>query len=114
MELGPTVQCLPSDYAGRPAAERPRYLDRFLDAGKPEILFDSMLSEEGGRFHDAQTRYLILADDGRDPIDEPDDYRWIAVHQLAELLRHGQYLSVQARTLLTCLHSASGDHRDQR
>jgi oxidase EvaA len=102
VELGPTVQCTPENYAGLP---RPRYLDQVLGADPARIRFDAFLSEEGGRFFDAQNRYLVVeaADDVAEP--PPDDYRWVTLGQLSELLRHPHYLSVQARSLVACLHS---------
>lgn len=62
-----------------------------------------MLSEEGGRFYQALSRYMIVETDAEETEEHPE-FRWIAVHQLMELLRHSHYLNVQARSLVTCLH----------
>jgi len=35
----------------------------------------------------------------------PADFRWATVDQLRRLLEHGHYLTVQARSLVTCLYS---------
>jgi oxidase EvaA len=102
VELSPTVQCLPVNYRDLPAEHQPRYLHDVLGAEPGRVLFDAMLSEEGGRFYDAQNRYLIVRSDG---VEESAEYRWVAVHQLMELVRHAHYLSVQARSLIACLHS---------
>ncbi|MBQ1097257.1 NDP-hexose 2,3-dehydratase family protein [Streptomyces sp. b94] len=108
VELAPTVQCVPSNYA---QADRPpplRFLDEVLGAPPERIRFDSRLSEEGGRFHHAVNRYLIVDWPGDHRI-EDETFRWVALHQLAGLLRHGQYLNIEARSLVACLHSlASG------
>ncbi len=102
VELGPTVQVIPANYTGLP---RPRYLDYVLGADLARIRFDAFLSEEGGRFFDAQNRYLVIevADDF--PVRCPHDYHWVTLGQLGELLRYGHYLNVQARSLVACLHS---------
>lgn len=106
-ELAPTVQCTPDDFPALPSEARPLFLDEVLDAPEARIHFDTMLSEEGGRFYHAQNRYLIVeAEDGM-TCDHPD-YRWTAIHQLTGLLRHSHYLNIQARSLLACLHSLSG------
>lgn len=104
VELAPTVQCLPCNYAGLPATCQPRYLDYVLAAPPAEIRFEAMLSEEGGRFHDAQNRYLVVEAGSEFPVVTPDAYRWLTVSQLAGMLRHSHNVSVQARTLVTCLY----------
>ncbi|KPI16453.1 NDP-hexose 23-dehydratase [Actinobacteria bacterium OK074] len=114
VELGPTVQCTPRNYAHLPAADRPRFLGAVTDATPERILFDTVLSEEGGRFLHAQNRYLIVeadeADttDGAVPDEVPDEYRWLTLHQLGELLKYSHYLNVQARTLVAALRTVTG------
>jgi dTDP-4-dehydro-6-deoxy-alpha-D-glucopyranose 2,3-dehydratase len=101
-ELGPTLQLLRENYAGLP---QPRYLDYVLGADPARIRFDALLSEEGGRFYDAQNRYQVIEVEDDFPLDCPRDYRWVTLGQLSELLRHSHYLNVQARSLVACLHS---------
>ncbi|QEU97856.1 NDP-hexose 2,3-dehydratase family protein [Streptomyces kanamyceticus] len=107
-ELAPTVQCVPDTLEALPAAARPPFLDAVLRADPSDIRYDTVLSEEGGRFYHALSRYMIVETDPAG-IDHPD-YRWIAVHQLMELLPHSHYVNVQARSLVTCLHSLVGSY----
>ncbi|MCO5984492.1 NDP-hexose 2,3-dehydratase family protein [Actinoallomurus spadix] len=102
VELGPTVQAIRENYAGLP---EPRYLDYVLGADPARIRFDAYLSEEGGRFFDAQNRYVVIEVEDDFPVHCPPDYRWVTLGQLGALLRHGHYLNVQARSLVACLHS---------
>ncbi|MFE6871520.1 NDP-hexose 2,3-dehydratase family protein [Kitasatospora sp. NPDC057692] len=106
LELAPTVQCTPENYALLPAAARPALLDDVLGAPAERVLFDSVLSEEGGRFYHARNRYVVIdAGPGlRDVVPGPD-YRWIPVPELLGLIRHSHYLNIEARTLLACLQS---------
>ncbi|MFI1809226.1 NDP-hexose 2,3-dehydratase family protein [Streptomyces sp. NPDC020422] len=110
VELAPTVQCTPDSYAFLPSSARPRFLDEVEHADPGRIRFESVLSEEGGRFHHALNRYLVVDTDGGPagradvPPDDPE-YRWMTVHQLVELLRHSHYLNIQARSLVACLQS---------
>lgn len=102
VEIGPTVQAIQENYVGLP---QPRYLDYVLGAHPAQIRFDALQSEEGGRFFDAQNRYMVIEVEDDFPLDCPPDYKWVTVGQLGRLLRHAHYLNVQARTLVTCLHS---------
>ncbi|MBU6533278.1 NDP-hexose 2,3-dehydratase family protein [Streptomyces mayonensis] len=104
VELAPTVQCTPQNYAALPAAARPALLDEVLDADPRRIRFDTTLSEEGGRFYHTRNRYLVVEADDSVPDDHPD-FRWVTLRQLTDLLRHSYYLNVEARTLVTCLRS---------
>ncbi|MFF1946125.1 NDP-hexose 2,3-dehydratase family protein [Rhodococcus qingshengii] len=102
VEMGPSIQMQPStgmEQSGYPA------LTEALRPGAAIVHYDNELSEEGGRFYHAVTRYQIL-EVGADFADDlPPDYLWISVRQLAELLRHGHYLTIEARSLITCLQS---------
>ncbi|MFI7640925.1 NDP-hexose 2,3-dehydratase family protein [Nonomuraea sp. NPDC049400] len=96
-ELGPTVQCAPANHDTPPP-----FLEEVLGTPPGRVLFDTMLSEEGGRFYHARNRYLIVETDADHA---HPDFRWVSLPQLTELLRHSHYLNVQARTLIACLYS---------
>lgn len=105
VELAPTVQCTPDNYRHLPARSRPAFLDDVLRASPDQVRFDTVLSEEGGRFYHAQSRYVVIeVDEDTVPV-VPPDYRWMTLHQLSGLLRHSHYVNVQARTLIACLRS---------
>ncbi|MEV4259070.1 NDP-hexose 2,3-dehydratase family protein [Spirillospora sp. NPDC049652] len=108
VEIGPTVQCRPENYAHLPPADRPRFLDEVLSAPPGRVRYDCVLSEEGGRFYRAENRYLVVEAGDGVPADPPDDFRWTPLHRLAALLRHGHNVNVEARSLLACLHALSG------
>ncbi|MFF5258028.1 NDP-hexose 2,3-dehydratase family protein [Actinomadura viridis] len=103
VELAPTVQCTPPNYGILPGAARPPYLDEVLAAPPERVLFESVLSEEGGRFYHARNRYLIVETDPRHPPAVAPHHRWTPVRELAALIRHSHYVNVEARTLLACL-----------
>ncbi|MRH92285.1 NDP-hexose 2,3-dehydratase [Nocardia sp. SYP-A9097] len=109
VELAPTVQCTPDTYDQLPSLTRPPFLDDVLGAPPDRIRFDTILSEEGGRFFHARNRYLVIEVDPLPERTEPDSgpsrYRWMTVGQLVGLTRYSHYVNVQARSLIACLHS---------
>lgn len=108
VELGPTVQYTPDNYAHLKGPDRPRYLDLVLAAGPDRIRYEAVHSEEGGRFLNAESRYLLVeAHESEVPLDPPEGYRWVTPGQLTSLVRHGHYVNVQARTLLACLNATA-------
>jgi oxidase EvaA len=102
-ELAPTVQCTPANYDVLPPAARPPFLDDVLGADPSSIRFDTVLSDEGGRFHHSRSRHLVVELDERAERPERPGYRWLALDQLHELLRHGGRVNMQTRSLLACL-----------
>jgi dTDP-4-dehydro-6-deoxy-alpha-D-glucopyranose 2,3-dehydratase len=108
-ELGPTVQYVPANYARLPAAHRPPFLDLVLDAPPDRIRYQAVHSEEGGRFRNAESRYLIVeTDEATTPTEAPPGYRWITPGQLNWLAGYSHYVNVQARTLLAVLNTWRG------
>ncbi|RSN70961.1 MULTISPECIES: NDP-hexose 2,3-dehydratase family protein [Actinomadura] len=107
LELSPTVHFNPGNYKDLPPEIRPPFLDYVQSADPGRVRYDVLLSEEGGRFHHAQNRYLVIevGDEIDEIIGELDDYRWMTLHQLTGLLRHSHYLNMQARSLIACLRS---------
>jgi oxidase EvaA len=104
VEMAPTVQVPPAGDASAISGDE-RYLPQVLSADPARIRFDAVLSEEGGRFHHAQTRYQVIEVGEDFPIETPEQYRWLTVRQLMTLLHHGHYVNVEARSLLACVHS---------
>ncbi|WP_037859005.1 NDP-hexose 2,3-dehydratase family protein [Streptomyces sp. NRRL S-340] len=104
-ELGPTVQCQPGRARSLPAGARPRYLDLVLGAPRERILFDSVQSEEGGRFHHADNRYVLVETGDEFPLDVPEEFIWVTEEQLGGLLLHGNYVNIEARTLIAALRA---------
>lgn len=104
VELGPTVQCNPVNYADAPPGQRPRFLDYVL-AATDDVRYDVVLSEEGGRFYHAECRYMVLECDDPGVLEPHPDFRWMTVRQILALREHSNYLNVQTRSLLACLGS---------
>jgi oxidase EvaA len=103
VELAPTVQCIPDNYPL--TADAPVFLDAVLSADPGQIRYSAVHSEEGGRFLNAESRYMIIeAGAEQFPLEPPPGFCWVTTGQLTSLVRHRHYLNVQARTLLACLN----------
>ncbi|MGW2027743.1 NDP-hexose 2,3-dehydratase family protein [Streptomyces decoyicus] len=112
VELGPTVQCVPGNHAALPPGDRPPFLDTVLTAGPGRIRYAAVHSEEGGRFLNAESRYLLVEAPGDMPEELPAGYRWVTPGMLGALVRHGHYLNVQARSLLSLLTTGAAGLQD--
>lgn len=102
IEFAPTVQCLTGNYRETPQGELP-FLDYVINIPKEQVIFDTLQSEEGGRFFKEQNRnILILAGDELD-IDLPDNYIWMTLNQLQTFIKYNNYINIQARTLISAI-----------
>jgi dTDP-4-oxo-alpha-D-xylose 2,3-dehydratase len=104
VELGPTVQCTPDNYTSLPPDRWPRYLDHIL-SGVGQVHYDTHQSEEGGRFHHAVTRHLLVEVGEDFPLDTSPDYTWLTVGQLMALVTASYQVNIEARSLLLCLQA---------
>lgn len=101
VELAPTVQCLTGPYKGESTV--PYFVDYVLSNKYKRVLFDTKQSEEGGRFYHEQNRQLVVEADDDFPNVPPENYMWLTLGQIKELLRYNNYLNIQARSLIASL-----------
>ncbi len=102
MELAPTVQCL-TGAVGQEAHERPEFYDYIINSRKEQIIFDTLQSEEGGRFYHEQNRNLLVEADEHFPLSLPPRFTWMTLRQIYEFLRFNNYLNIQARSLISAI-----------
>ena len=100
-ELAPTVQCLTGGYTD--VSVKPLFLDYILNISKDQILFDTLQSEEGGRFFKEQNRNMIVIAKDDFNCSIPNTYIWMTLGQLYQFLKFNNYLNIQARSLLSLL-----------
>ena len=103
-ELGSTVsRSNAASYFGTPQA--PAYLDLFRDPPASWVRYDQVQSEEGGRFHHYQNRYMLIEVPEDVPVDESPAHRWMTLDQLASFLPDG-LVNIEGRNLIACLCAA--------
>ncbi len=101
LELAPTVQCLTGNIDDYP--QRPEFVDYVLNAPQSQIRFDTLQSEEGGRFYKEQNRNLIIEVDDSFPTELPPRYTWMTLRQVYKFLRFNNYINIQARSLISAI-----------
>lgn len=100
IELGPTVQ---REYVNnRNLNEVDRLFDDKLKE-KEGVVFDTLLSEEGGRFYHEQNRNVIMRISEKDLTKLPEGYFWVDYKTLNMLVQVNNCLNIQLRNLLSVL-----------
>ena len=103
LELAPTVQCLTGNVPVKVELQ-PEFYHYIINAKKEQIVFDTLQSEEGGRFFKEQNRNLIVEVGDDFPLDLPERYTWMTLRQIYKFLRFNNYLNIQARSLIAALN----------
>jgi oxidase EvaA len=108
VELGPTVQCAPANWAHLPEADQPPFLDVVRGARPEQIRYATVHAEEGGRFLNAEGTYMVVdVDESQAPLNPPPGFKWVTPGQLNSLTAHGRYVNMQARSLLACINTGA-------
>lgn len=100
IELGPTVQ---REYVHNSQLNE---VDRLFDdklKRKEGVVFDTLLSEEGGRFYHEQNRNVIMRISEEDLAKLPEGYFWVDYKTLNMLVQVNNCLNIQLRNLLSVL-----------
>jgi oxidase EvaA len=100
VEMAPTVQCLTGSYDDH---SKVPFLSYVLQAKAEQLYFDTLQSEEGGRFYREQNRNLIVLVDSDFPEQIPENYCWITQQQMITFIKFNNFLNIQARSLLASL-----------
>ena len=100
LELAATIQLAPG-YLRGPQDQPP--LVEYLTMPGAQVRTKSIQSEDGGRFHQADTQHLVVELPEDQPVETPPNYRWMTLGQLERLTQHGYYVNVEARSLMACL-----------
>ena len=104
VEFAPTVQCLTGPYKN-PIGYVPQFLETYQRGECIEkVLFDTMQSEEGGRFYHEQNRNVICLVNDKVPDCPPENFMWLTLGQIKEFLRFNNYLNIQVRSLISALN----------
>ncbi len=98
IELAPTIQLYSTEDMTQEKEKSP-FLDFFINAKPDQIKYSTIQSEEGGRFYCLQNRYIIIEVDETELTRVPENYMWITLGQMMELVKYG-YFNIYARSLL--------------
>lgn len=102
-EMAPTVQYLPGSAGFGVEDVPPAFFDLVANAPRDCVRYESIQSEEGGRFYHYQNRNVVIELEDSVVLDLPRGYIWMTLGQIQEFMRYNNYLNIEARGLLACL-----------
>jgi oxidase EvaA len=101
VQLTTTVQATRSNYTQVHQGSRPKYVEYFLDRGRATVLVDQLQFEQGAAFLRKRNRNIVVEVHGDVPTE--DDHIWLTLGQVKRLLTVPNLVSMDARTVLSCI-----------
>lgn len=101
VQLSPTVQATRSNYMQVHGGKCPTYLEYFQNVPSSQVVLDQLQSEQGGRFLRKRNRNIIIQVEEDIPV--KDDFCWLTLSQIKQLMRHDNVVNMDARTVLSGL-----------
>ena len=101
--MAPTVQCLTGSYLNESSLQNLPFLDFVLNDENKELVFNTLQSEEGGRFYREQNRNMLILVNEDFPVDVPVNYIWMTLNQLKTFIKFNNYLNIQSRSLVSAI-----------
>jgi len=101
VQLSPTLQATKSNYTKVHKGKTPLYLEYFNGDKKcnKKIILDQLQSEQGARFIKKRNRNIIIQIE--DDIEVYEDFCWLTLGQIKELLRHDNVVNMDSRTVIS-------------
>lgn len=103
LQVSPTVQATQSNYTQVHGGMRPPYLDYFIERSRSRFLVDQLQSEQGSRFLRKRNRNMIVEIAETEQLETHEDFFWLTLRQLCELLKRENLVNMDSRTILSCI-----------
>jgi oxidase EvaA len=104
IQLSPTLQATKSNFTQVHGGNVPKFLEYFKEEiqGR-KVIVDQLQSEQGARFLRKRNRNMIIQMDDDVKIDVPENFCWLTLNQLKNLLNYPNLINMDTRTVLSCI-----------
>ena len=103
VQLSPTLQATKSNYSRAHKGKSPLYLEYFNGEKDVEILIDQLQSEQGARFLKKRNRNIIIEIKEDEDIVIYDNFIWITLGQIKELMKYDNLVNMDSRTVISSI-----------
>jgi oxidase EvaA len=101
VQLSPTLQATRSNFLRVHGGKLPPYLEYFVGQKNVTIISDQLQSEQGARFYRKRNRNIIVEIDENEQIEILDNYIWVSLGQIKELLRYPNLVNMDSRSVIS-------------
>lgn len=101
VQISPTLQATKSNYTQVHQGNKPLFLDYFNGNKKVKVLLDQLQSEQGARFLRKRNRNIIIEIGEHEHLEIPDNFIWVTLGQLKNLIKHDNVVNMDSRTVIS-------------
>jgi len=101
VQISPTLQATKSNYTQVHKGRRPLFLEYFNGEKKVRVLLDQLQSEQGARFLRKRNRNIIAELPENESIDLPENFMWVTLGQLKQLIKYDNLVNMDTRTVIS-------------
>jgi oxidase EvaA len=101
--LSPTLQVTYSNLNQAHKGKKPRFSHYFVENEKYETIYNHWLPEDGGRFYLKRVKCMIVEISEDELIEIPDNFRWLTLFQVREMLKEDNLVNPHVRTILSVI-----------
>ena len=105
LQISPTLQATFSNLKRAHAGSKPRFASYFEtpEAMQGSVLYESWLSEDGGRLHLKRNRAMLVEIPPESGVEIPEGFRWMSMYQIKALLFENAWISPHIRGIISHL-----------
>ncbi len=101
VQISPTIQATKSNFTRAHGGKLPTYFEYFENSNKYDVIYDQIQSEQASRFYKKRNRNMIMMVDEDIPV--YDNFRWMTLGQIKELMKIDNLVNMDTRTVLSGL-----------
>ena len=101
VQISPTLQATKSNYTQVHKGMKPLFLEYFNGEKQVDVLLDQLQSEQGARFLRKRNRNIIVEVVEGEQLKVPDNFIWITLGQLKQLIRKDNLVNMDTRTVIS-------------
>lgn len=103
LQLSPTLQATFSNLKKAHGGKKPKFAEYFMKGAKVKKIYSRCYAEDGGRFYLKTNNNMIVEIDENENIGVPDDYIWLTMYQIKQLMKHDNMLAPHLRSVISYL-----------
>lgn len=99
VQISPTIQATKSNFTRAHGGKLPTYFEYFENSQKYQVIYDQIQSEQSARFYKKRNRNMIMLVE--DDIEVYNNYKWLTLGQIKELMKIDNLVNMDTRTVLS-------------
>jgi dTDP-4-dehydro-6-deoxy-alpha-D-glucopyranose 2,3-dehydratase len=103
LQLSPTLQSTVSNLRRAHGGLKSPFADLFENPRPGSVIYAKYQGEDGGRLHLKKNLNMLVRLPADQPLEIPDDFVWVTMYQIKQLLKFENVVNIAARSVLSVL-----------